>query len=46
MWVRWVEACGAEARRAAASAAATLTTLDYFAALGDAVARAVLAERG
>ncbi|XP_045767240.1 uncharacterized protein LOC123868718 [Maniola jurtina] len=45
VWQNWVSTCPARLRHAAASAAATLTTLDYFAALGEAVAKAILNEK-
>ncbi|KAM3967099.1 uncharacterized protein ACR2FA_011948 [Aphomia sociella] len=48
VWVRWVGGAAAREVRACVSAAAALTTPEYFAALADAATRALLArtERG
>ncbi|CAH2085822.1 unnamed protein product [Euphydryas editha] len=44
VWEQWVRGCSRTARRAAAAALASLTALDSFAALADALARAVMSE--
>ncbi|XP_052739954.1 uncharacterized protein LOC112053211 [Bicyclus anynana] len=44
VWLQWAGECPARARRALAAAAGSLTALPQFAALGDAVARATLAD--
>lgn len=41
-----MQTCSPKTRRACASAVACLTTIEYFAALADAVAKGVMNEKG